>query len=151
MGMQKGIEILTMLQLQPCHYLCLCHLAGTIQRRDDLFEQQPLQLVLGGWLLGLEVLRERIRNGHQDFHSSFLLSMREHNAKRGLVQCWRSVTPMHQWPRLRQGESAERPRLRTFALALKSPGGAPGSRLSRSWGRSDRRSLPPCRPPLAHP
>src|SRR5216683_6840056 len=44
-------------------------LTGTIQGCDSFFEQQSLQLLFGGRLLGLEVLRERIRNRHQDFHS----------------------------------------------------------------------------------
>ena len=65
MGMEKSIKVLTILQLQPGHHLHLCDLAGAIQGRDGFFEPQPLQLMLGGRLLRLEVLRECIRNGHQ--------------------------------------------------------------------------------------
>jgi len=41
MGMEKGIKVLTILQLQPSHRLHLRDLAGAIQGRAGFFEQQP--------------------------------------------------------------------------------------------------------------
>jgi hypothetical protein len=52
MGMEKGIKVLTILQLQPGHRLHLRDLPSAIQGRDGFFEQQALQLMLavGSWL-----------------------------------------------------------------------------------------------------
>src|SRR2546425_11590545 len=108
MGMEKGIKVLTILKLQPSHHLHLRDLAGTIQGRDGLFEQHPLQLLLGGRLLGLEVLRERIRNRHQDFHSQTPSFSAQESVAHNVPQCneGASVTPTQQWPRLASRQAA---------------------------------------------